>query len=294
MDKVIEIDKDEKEWWGDKIREVRSEVIDSAESYIEKELRSQNFPKSSIRSNASKIINLVRDGAWERYLRDEQKFYNQALSSLIEERDIPREILKEVLDNNLLNSEIENLSERALFEKISSVVGDYSGRIMPYLYQISKSTTQSRRSRAGDGFEKLIESMLETLEYSYEDQSSLGQQFFEENDLTKRIDAILPSGDAYHAQRSKCGILSMKTTLRERWQQVVEELNRTNIPHVFLLTLDEEISDNKAETMARYNITLTVPAEIKNNDLEEQGNVIDFEELFAEEIPHILNYWEGK
>jgi hypothetical protein len=34
----------------------------------------------------------------------------------------------------------------------------------------------------------------------------------------------------------------MKTSLRERWQEVAEEIERTKIPEIHLLTVDEDIS----------------------------------------------------
>jgi hypothetical protein len=32
----------------------------------------------------------------------------------------------------------------------------------------------------------------------------------------------------------------MKTSLRERWQEVAEEIERTKIPEIHLLTVDED------------------------------------------------------
>jgi hypothetical protein len=46
----------------------------------------------------------------------------------------------------------------------------------------------------------------------------------------------------------------MKTSLRERWQEVAEEIERTKIPEIHLLTVDEDISKNKAQEMANHNI----------------------------------------
>jgi hypothetical protein len=45
----------------------------------------------------------------------------------------------------------------------------------------------------------------------------------------------------------------MKTSLRERWQEVAEEIERTKIPEIHLLTVDEDIPKNKAQEMANHN-----------------------------------------
>ena len=107
------------------------------------------------------------------------------------------------------------------------------------------------------------------------------------------VDGLIPGIDAYKEHRSKCAILTMKTTLRERWQEVVEELHRTNVPHVYLLTLDDSIGDNLLDTMRNHNITLVAPLYVKERN-EGKRNLISFEELFNRELPHILEYWEGR
>ena len=82
----------------------------------------------------------------------------------------------------------------------------------------------------------------------------------------------------------------MKTSLKERWQQVAEEIKRTNIPSIYLLTADEDIAKNKAEEISQHNINLVVYEDVKNS-LSEFKNIISFEDYFFDEIPLILDYW---
>ena len=87
----------------------------------------------------------------------------------------------------------------------------------------------------------------------------------------------------------------MKTSLRERWQEVVEEIHRTNIPEIFLLTMDDKISKSKADQMGQHNVTIVVPKSVAGNEkLANLKNIISFEEYFFEEIPSMLKYWENK
>lgn len=84
----------------------------------------------------------------------------------------------------------------------------------------------------------------------------------------------------------------MKTTLRERWQEVVEEISRSNLPNIHLLTIDDDISDSKAEQMSQHNITLVVPRDVKQQTkLQNRRSIIDFETYFCEEIPAVMQYW---
>jgi hypothetical protein len=53
----------------------------------------------------------------------------------------------------------------------------------------------------------------------------------------------------YEQRRNKTIISTMKTSLRERWQEVAEEIERTKIPEIHLLTVDEDIPKNKAQCL---------------------------------------------
>ena len=96
------------------------------------------------------------------------------------------------------------------------------------------------------------------------------------------------------AFRNKTIVGSMKTTLRERWQEVVEEITRSNLPNIYLLTVDEDISILKAKQMAEHNIVPVVLKKIKEQpSLNKMRNIIDFETFFTKEIPSVMDYWEN-
>lgn len=80
---------------------------------------------------------------------------------------------------------------------------------------------------------------------------------------------------------------------RERWQEVIEEVSRTGLPRIYLLTVDEDISLSKAEQIAKHNVVLVVLKKVKlNTKLKNIRNIICFEDYFLEEIPEMLNYWK--
>ena len=78
----------------------------------------------------------------------------------------------------------------------------------------------------------------------------------------------------------------MKTSLRERWQEVAEEIERTKIPEIHLLTVDDNIPKSKAMEMSNHNIIVVTFDWVANSQpLMEMKNIISFEEYLFEEIP---------
>ena len=93
------------------------------------------------------------------------------------------------------------------------------------------------------------------------------------------------------SRRDRVIVGTMKTTLRERWQQVEEERARLNLPSIYLLTADEDISANKAETIDQHNIKLVVYEEVKENI--SYNGPLSFEDYFLREVPLIFDYWSS-
>jgi hypothetical protein len=133
---------------------------------------------------------------------------------------------------------------------------------------------------------------MDVFGYPYKDQSALGTTFYRQNNLGKKVDLIIPGADEYLRNRSKCAVVTMKTTLRERWQEVAEELSRTNIPHIYLLTIDDSLTSNVINTMNQYNITVVLYSSEKITKFSDKENVQDFKTFFLREMPHIVEYWK--
>ncbi len=208
-------------------------------------------------------------------------------------------ILKHIADKFAIPSnkfdalyQIFNQSSDEIKSKLKDFFGSFAGHIYPYIYRLSLSNTQSRRSRAGKVFEGIIYGFYDVFQFPYEPQASIGNSNFKSKRLGKIVDSLLPSLEAFEQRRDKVIIGTMKTTLRERWQEVIEELNRAGLPSIYLLTVDEDISASKVEQMANHNVILVVPLPIKSQpELAKKRNVISFEDYFFSEIPEILKYW---
>ena len=135
--------------------------------------------------------------------------------------------------------------------------------------------------------------MYEAFNYSFASQKQIGKKTFEGKGLGKIVDSLLPSLEAFDSLKSKTIIGTMKTTLRERWQEVIEELSRTGLPKIYLLTMDDNIAASKSDSMGEHNVIIVVPQGVKETGhLADKHNIISFEEYFFNEIPPILEYWE--
>ena len=233
----------------------------------------------------SKVIKELRQAAYKNYLKIEDNFSKDIMKRLPNLLKAPEDIL-----DRLITADVLSLNNYDLKLKIKDICGDYSGQISPFIYVLNLCTTQSRRASAGHTFESIIYSLYEIMNYSYDSQKKVGSKIFDEYNLGKKVDSIIPSIECFNNKRTKVIIGTMKTTLRERWQEVAEEIARTKIPEIHLLTCDTDISSNKAEEMKQHNITVVVYKEIKNK-LNDYRNLISFEDYFFEEIPNIFKYW---
>ena len=291
MEIVFELDHEEKNWWEKRIKELRAHYIKPPKSYLSDAVKGNPELFKKAETDASSFIREVRELCWGIYIQDEVSFHREVISYLVKRRELPKTILNNVIDVAFPRTEAFLHNREKLYSKLSEVVGDFAGRIMPYLYMLSLSTTNSRRSRAGQTFEAIVEFIIQDVYgYPYDNQSKLGNKFYQKSGLGKIVDGIIPNKEAYFENRSKCMVITMKTTLRERWQEVVEELNRTNVPHIHLLTLDTGLTTSTLDTMKQHNITVVSYAEIAGG-FQGYKNIVGFNDFFKKEITYALSYW---
>lgn len=238
----------------------------------------------------SKPLSELRALAWNEYLKDEANFNIILMQDLHTVLKTPKQVL-----DTIVKQELTTLTKNELLTEVKKICGEYAGRVFPYIYQIALSNTNSRRSRAGKTFESIVYKIYDVLQYNFDSQGRVGRKIFTDLGLGKKVDSILPSIDCYQKRRNKTIIGTMKTSLRERWQEVAEEIERTKIPEIHLLTVDEGISKNKAQEMANHNIIVVAYDWVSDSDsLADMKNIISFEDYLFEEIPSILKFWSEK
>jgi len=138
------------------------------------------------------------------------------------------------------------------------------------------SASQTRKSRAGRSFEQHVQRLLLDGRVRHQAQAVLGG---------RRPDFILPDlATLNRSQDRDALILSLKTTLRERWKQL--GLERLHAP-VFLATVDDRISMDAISDMAAKGIVLVVPETLKASKeacYKDNTDVISFRQFFDYEI----------
>jgi len=287
---ITTIPDEEKDLFADFIREARSKYISSPKDTVLKVLEDHKelLPDAQQNIPISPIIKELREHSYNYFLVQESAMNAYILKHISEKFSLPKQRFDRLYDAFMASNEHQK-------EKLKTFFGEYAGHIYPYIYALSLSNTQSRRSRAGKVFEGIIYALYEALEYPYESQATVGSKTFKEKHLGKIVDSLLPNLAAFEGRRDKVVIGTMKTTLRERWQEVIEEATRTGLPSIYLLTADDDISGSKAEQMSNHNVILVVYDDVKTTSaLSEMHNVISFEDYFYKEIPDKLKYWSGQ
>lgn len=285
VSEFVALTEKELDWLAKEIKKYRNKFIKTPEQYL-KQLKDKKIVDiKGIKRNVSNGIELLREGCWQLYLEDEAVFNKNFIAHLVQARELPNSLLKEhIKKSNIKNS--DNFDD-----DLCGLIGNYTGSIMPYLYALDLSTTNSRRSRSGKTFEAIIKFLIKDVYgYPFDDQSTVAEGFFQEQGIGKIVDGIIPGKDSYINNRAKTLIITMKTSLRERWQEVAEEIKRTNIPQIYLLTVDKELTASKLRTMAHQNICVVNYDSVKDQ-YRDHSNVISFTEFFNREIPHCLEYW---
>lgn len=293
IENAYQLSESENEWWDITIQEFRQKYVKTPREYIEESIGLKKYDAEKLKGNVESLLIDERDSIYQLFLRDESRMNAKLVSHLMQTREFPKSRYESLLAASNIFEEKSSLGIDAFRTRSSELYGQVTGEIFPYLYALSLSSTNSRRARAGGTFEMLIEKCLQILDYTFQNQSSLGTDFYKSNRIGKKVDIIIPGRKAYEQRRTDCGIISAKTSLRERWQEVVEELNRSNVRHIYLATLDEGITSNQVDIMKEYNITLIVRASEKTKKFSGAGNVESFDSFFNKTVPHLLAAWPG-
>lgn len=130
---------------------------------------------------------------------------------------------------------------------------------LPSFLSLAQTILQRRKSRSGRSLE------LHAREIFLEEGLVEGQHFSHgaRSEGDKKPDFLFPSAAAYADSAfpaTRLRMLGAKTTVRDRWRQVLNEADR--IPAKHLLTLQEGVSENQFAEMRAAQVQLVVPAEL--------------------------------
>lgn len=146
--------------------------------------------------------------------------------------------------------------------------------------QFSKSVTNRRKTRAGKSLEHHVAAILKANGVVFErDKVTEGK---------KKPDFLFPDQASYHDpyfDAQDLRMLGVKTSLKDRWRQVLNEADRIKQKH--LLTLEPSISEAQLNEMLQSQIRLVLPKEI-HKTFTQRGrlNLLHLED-FIEEVAHL-------
>lgn len=232
------------------------------------DLNLQSKDETYFKSHASKIMNSLRKTCWNIFTDMERLFTSDMLNILAR-----------------YDSQINTLHGLSAVEHFVEMYPEH-------IYKLALSNTQSRRSRAGKEFEAIIEIILRNSGIMLDSQGNIGKSVFIDKNLGKLVDIVIPSVIHYKYNKTNTILISAKTTLRERWQEVPEEMNRTATSKMYLTTLDKYISDNVLDMLYESNIILVTTSDIKEDFYNNKVNVITIEKLI-QEADHITREWDN-
>ena len=154
-------------------------------------------------------------------------------------------------------------------DPVSNLVRSFSE-----LDSIFLSAAQTRKSRAGLSFEHHVERLFKDGRVRHEAQVVFGG---------RRPDFVLPDIKELNVKGDAI-IVSLKTTLRERWKQLALE---KPLGAIFLATVDDRVSKEAIDEMGRNSISLVVPESLKKakeSVYDGYDNVITFRQFFDHEV----------
>ena len=115
-----------------------------------------------------------------------------------------------------------------------------------------------RKSRAGRSLELHLKKIF--------DEAGLSPSHNAVTEGSKRPDFVFPNIEAYRDRRfpvASLRVLGVKTTLKDRWRQVLNEAGRMKTIHLF--TLQQGVSIAQFEEMREAGVRLVVPAPLRRN-----------------------------
>jgi len=242
-----------------KLFEIYKETMLSPKEVLEKALRRampQTFTVVYAKKNFSKIIDKIGDEAYKVFLTEQEMAGKRAIKKYF---------------TSLIPS---SSTRKSSIEKVANNFKEFDRFFL--------SLAQSRKPRAGSTFEWIIKGLFKKLNYPFAEQQV----------INGKPDFLMPAKTHYDKNPMDCIIFTVKTTVRERWRQIVTEGTRGL--GFFLATVDDKISDNQLAEMLRNRIYLVVSSKLKAKvpHYKTAANVISFEQFFRDHLDPAVKRWK--
>jgi len=233
--------------------EIQEKIVNEARDLIKGKY---NYSLDKIKENFDALLEETEKEAYRLYLNYEQLYGEKVFDIFI------KELIKSGEFNNLENT------------------GKVLGKYFKLFDKFYLSLAQSRKTRAGKGFEKIHNSLFKILNYPFDEQVV----------INGKPDFLMPSAKHYNKNPMDCVIFTAKRTLRERWRQIVTEGTRGL--GFYLATIDENISTAQLKEMLDHRIYLVCPENIKKKNYRDQINVLSFRQFFKDHLDPKIKSWK--
>lgn len=208
-----------------------------------------------IKESYDEIVEFGEKFAYDFYLENQDSYGKNVLSKFV----------FELIEAN----EITDLSNAP------KIIGEYFNAFDRFFLSLS----QSRKSRAGNTFEKIHNTLFQRL----------GYPFAYKQVINGEPDFVMPSVEYFYDNPADCIIFTSKRTLRERWRQIISEGARG--VHFFLATIDDSITSNTFQEMRDNRVNIVCPRSIKVEKYSNEGNVYSFEGFFRDHLDPAVDRW---
>lgn len=218
-------------------------TIPSVDAILEEAWESLRLDKKIVRSNLGQSLVLMDEKATEIFRAYERgALLELAKMWLKSQKEDVRARLEKVISQRGWENFINEASK--LFAEFGSLV-----------QALEKDLGNMRKAREGKTFEKVIMRLLSLVNITAEIPTG------ETKEMLRRIDIVIPSIDIALKTPDRAVFLTCKRTLRERWKQEVPQAKLNQ--RIYLLTIDEELSESKAEEINEKGLIAFVRDQLK-------------------------------
>jgi hypothetical protein len=157
------------------------------------------------------------------------------------------------------------LERRVVEERIKTGFTNGKDADVDGFLKFSLSVQNRRKSRAGKALEHHLERILKARNIRYERGAETEQR--------NKPDFLFPGGKEYRDRKFDGSLLTMlgsKSSLKDRWRQILAEAER--IPRKHLLTLAPRLSENQTTQMRAAGVQLVVPEKLHETYKKMQRN----------------------
>lgn len=231
----MEMSKDDKNLIEEAIARIPSTEEILSESV--KRIPSEKLSPEYLRTHFNEVLINLEHSAYEIYKENENKAFLYMIELWIKRNE------------DLILRLAKNLNELAFAKEIC-------GLSCPLARTLEFRVGQMRKSRGGKTFEFIVELLLKKMNIRCERPKSEGRK------ILKRTDLVVPDQQTALTRPDQAFFISCKRTLRERWKQTIPE--RKPSWRVFLLTIDDNLPEEKANEIDQLGIIAYVPDDLKN------------------------------